>query len=148
MKAIRCKCGCVYPDDMDRCPTCQCETMFNIDHVLSESENYGTKKEKPSEWRPVRTQTIHTAKVNHSKNNNRKTSLISCSICNSSISPLAESCPHCGHPTGVHVCPKCNSTNTKVISGSSKATSIFLWGPFAANKVLSQFQCKDCGHKW
>lgn len=71
-----------------------------------------------------------------------------CAACNKQISTQAESCPHCGHPTGVHVCPKCNSTNTKVISGSSKAASIFLWGPFAANKVLSKFQCKDCGHKW
>ena len=74
--------------------------------------------------------------------------LTKCSACNKDISTKAESCPHCGQPTGVHVCPKCQSVNTKVISGASKATSIFLWGPFAANKVVSKFECKDCGHKW
>ena len=71
-----------------------------------------------------------------------------CSICNEPISNRAETCPHCGNPTGVHVCPKCGSTNTKTISSASKATSVFLWGPFAANKVVSKFQCKDCWHKF
>ena len=101
-----------------------------------------------SEWKPIRTQGAYTKKSTIQKVVGKNDSLVLCIMCSTSISPLAESCPHCGHPTGVHVCPKCNSTNTKVISGSSKATSIFLWGPFAANKVLSQFQCKDCGHKW
>ena len=71
-----------------------------------------------------------------------------CTACSEPISTKAESCPHCGQPTGIHVCPKCQSINTKVISGANKAASIFLWGPFAANKVVSKFQCKDCGHKW
>lgn len=74
--------------------------------------------------------------------------LVTCPACHKQISTQAETCPHCGHQTGVHVCPKCNSTNTKAISGASKATSIFLWGPFAANKVLAKFQCKDCGHNF
>ena len=74
--------------------------------------------------------------------------LTPCRACNTQISSYAEFCPQCGHPTGIKVCPKCSSTNTKVISGASKVTSIFLWGPFAANKVVSKFQCKDCGHKW
>lgn len=148
MKALRCKCGCVYPDDMDRCPTCQCETQCNINHVISESTNFGADGDNPSKWRPVRTQVIRTPNVNYSNSNPKKTRLVSCVVCNTNISPFAEVCPHCGHPTGVHVCPKCNSTNTKVISGVSKVTSIFLWGPFAANKVVSKFQCKDCGHKF
>ena len=74
--------------------------------------------------------------------------LMPCLACGSTISQHAESCPHGGQPTGVHICPRCNSTNTKTISGVSKATSIFLWGPFAANKVVSKFECKHCGHKW
>lgn len=74
--------------------------------------------------------------------------LVVCLACQKQISTQAETCPHCGQPTGVHVCPKCSSVNTKVISGVSKATSIFLWGPFAANKVISKFECKDCGHNW
>lgn len=76
------------------------------------------------------------------------TLLTKCSVCEKEVSTKAETCPHCGQPTGIHVCPSCQSINTKVISGASKATSIFLWGPFAANKVVSKFQCKDCGHKW
>lgn len=71
-----------------------------------------------------------------------------CSACKSPISKQAETCPHCGQPTGVHVCPRCQSVNTKVISGASKATSVVLWGPFAANKVVSKYECKSCGHKW
>ena len=148
MKALRCKCGCVYPDDMDRCPTCQCETRLNIDHVISESLGFGADGDNPSKWKPIRTQTIRTPKVNYSKSNQQKTQLVPCSVCNTNISPFSEVCPNCGHPTGIHVCPKCNSINTEAISGAGKIASIFLWGPFAANKVLSRFQCKSCGHKW
>lgn len=74
--------------------------------------------------------------------------VIACSACNNQISIKAEVCPHCGNPTGVHVCPKCGSTNTKTISGTSKAASVLLWGPFAANKVVSKYQCKACWHKF
>lgn len=79
---------------------------------------------------------------------NKNASLTTCPICNGKLSTRATACPHCGNPTGVHTCPKCGSTNTKTISGASKAASIYLWGPFAANKVVSKFQCKDCWHKW
>lgn len=74
--------------------------------------------------------------------------LTACPACNHQISIKAETCPNCGNPTGVHICPKCGSTNTKAISGASKATSILLWGPFATNKVVSKYQCKDCWHKF
>lgn len=77
-----------------------------------------------------------------------KPSLTTCAACGNKISTRAESCPHCGEPTGVHICPKCGGTNTQVISGASKAGSIFLWGPYAANKVMSKYQCNDCGHKF
>ena len=80
--------------------------------------------------------------------NTPRPNLTTCSACGHQVSVKAESCPSCGNPTGVHVCPKCQSINTKVISGASKAGSIFLWGVFAANKVVSKFECKDCGHKW
>lgn len=73
---------------------------------------------------------------------------VECAVCNNQISIKAETCPHCGNPTGVHVCPKCGSANTKTISSTSKATSVLLWGPFAANKVISKYQCKDCWHKF
>lgn len=75
-------------------------------------------------------------------------SLFSCSACHKQISKQAETCPHCGQPTGVHVCPKCKSTNTKVISGASKAASVAAWGALAANKVTSNYQCNKCGHKF
>lgn len=77
-----------------------------------------------------------------------KPSLTTCAACGNRISTSAESCPHCGEPTGVHICPKCGGTNTRVISGASKAGAIFLWGPYAANKVMSKYQCSDCGHKF
>lgn len=74
--------------------------------------------------------------------------LVPCIACNKLISAQAETCVHCGHPTGVHVCPRCGSTNTKTISSIGKATSVLLWGVFATNKVVSKFECKHCGHKW
>ena len=74
--------------------------------------------------------------------------LMSCKACGQSISRQAASCPHCGHPTGVHVCPKCGSTNTQVITNASKAFSTWLWGSFAANKVVSKYECMDCWHKF
>lgn len=135
MKVIRCGCGCIYPDDMARCPSCQCATDNNRCHVLN----------KTNANRSPRMESLAHKSVNSASYNPK---LATCIICNAKISSQAESCPHCGQTTGVHVCQKCGSINTKVISGASKATSIFLWGPFAANKVLSKFQCKDCGHKW
>lgn len=74
--------------------------------------------------------------------------IIKCKACSKEISNQAEICPHCGQPTGVHICPKCKSTDTKVISGASKAASVALFGIFAANKVKSNFQCNKCGHKF
>lgn len=71
-----------------------------------------------------------------------------CKGCSRQISKKAESCPHCGNQTGVHVCPKCNGIDTETISGASKATSVLLFGVFAANNVISKFRCKSCGHKW
>ncbi len=156
MRAIRCKCGCIYPDDMAECPTCRLLTKDNDNYVISESINFGQQNKEITQQKAINTRNVYSyTKSMYAKNsadgNNRSTkkhNLTPCPACNDLISKKAESCPHCGQPTGVHVCPKCQSTNTKVISGASKATSIFLWGPFAANKVVSKFQCKDCGHKW
>ena len=74
--------------------------------------------------------------------------LVSCKACGNQISNHAETCPHCGHPTGVHVCPKCGGIRTRVISGASKTASIFLWGAYAANKVRSTYECLDCKQKF
>lgn len=71
-----------------------------------------------------------------------------CKSCRKQISTHTEVCPHCGNQTGVHVCPKCNSINTEIISGASKASSVFLFGVFAANKVMSKYRCRDCNHKF
>lgn len=77
-----------------------------------------------------------------------KPTTTACTACSRSISAKAETCPHCGNPTGVHVCPKCGSTNTHVIVGVDKAISVALWGRFAANEVMSKYACYDCKHKW
>lgn len=71
-----------------------------------------------------------------------------CTVCGRVISSRAESCPHCGNPTGVHVCPSCGSTNTSVITGEEKGLSMFLFRGYSTNTVMSKFKCKDCGHKW
>ena len=130
-KTIRCYCGCSYPNNMDRCPNCSRQTVENQCESADEENVQITKPPKtPS----------------HKTSNNPN--LTPCSACNHQISKQAETCPNCGHPTGVHVCPKCRSVNTKVITGASKATSIFMWGVFAANKVVSKYECKDCGHRF
>lgn len=90
----------------------------------------------------------HEKQHNETEELNPVIDLVDCSVCSNQISAKSEFCPRCGNPTGVHVCPKCGSANTKAISGASKATSVLLWGPFAANKVVSKFQCKDCWHKF
>lgn len=121
-KAVTCfKCGIKYPNTLKSCPKCGSNNSGG--YVASTKNN-----------------TIY----NKPKNRN----LVDCMACGHQISTRAESCPHCGNPTGVHVCPKCDSINTRVITGTSKATSIFLWGAFAANKVVSKYECKDCGHKF
>ncbi|MDR3627132.1 MAG: zinc ribbon domain-containing protein [Ignavibacteriaceae bacterium] len=45
-------------------------------------------------------------------------------------------------------CPMCGSTNIVPISGMKKGTSALAFGAFAANTVLSRYQCKKCGHKF
>lgn len=42
-------------------------------------------------------------------------------------------------------CPYCSSTNTKKISGLSKASSVALFGIFALSKTTKQWHCNDCG---
>lgn len=42
-------------------------------------------------------------------------------------------------------CPYCHSTNTKKISGLSKAGKIALFGIFALGKTGKQFHCNFCG---
>lgn len=42
-------------------------------------------------------------------------------------------------------CPYCQSTNTKKISGLSKAMSVGLFGIFALGKTTKQFHCNNCG---
>ena len=78
----------------------------------------------------------------------KKQLLTSCSACGKTISSKAETCPNCGQPTGVHVCPRCGSTNTHVLTGFDKTVSTALWGRFAANEVMSKYWCEDCRHKW
>ena len=41
-------------------------------------------------------------------------------------------------------CPYCHSTDTKKISGISKAGSVALFGVFAAGKVSKQWHCNNC----
>ncbi len=75
--------------------------------------------------------------------------LIKCPECGNQVSDKAPSCPTCGNPINTAMtCPKCGSTDVKVITGGSKALSIALWGPFAANTVVSKHQCKKCKHKF
>lgn len=50
-----------------------------------------------------------------------------------------------GHPT--IKCPTCGSTNTRKISGLSKAASVGLFGIFS-QKVKHQFHCNSCGYEW
>lgn len=42
------------------------------------------------------------------------------------------------------ICPYCKSTNTKKISGLSKAVSVGLFGIFALGKTTKQFHCNSC----
>ena len=44
-------------------------------------------------------------------------------------------------------CPTCGSTNTRKISGLSKAASVGLFGIFS-QKVKRQFHCNNCGYEW
>ncbi len=75
--------------------------------------------------------------------------LIRCRECGKEVSSIAKTCPNCGAPVDTAVrCPKCGSTDTKVITGASKAVSVALWGAFAANKVISKYVCNKCKHKF
>jgi len=75
--------------------------------------------------------------------------LIKCPECGKEVSDTAKACPNCGAPIDTSIrCPKCGSSDVRIISGASKAVSIALWGVFAANKVLSKYQCNQCGHKF
>lgn len=71
-----------------------------------------------------------------------------CSACGKTISAKAETCPYCGHPTGVHVCPRCGSTEIMWIDGVSKALSMAFFGPFSVNTVRNKYECEKCHFKF
>ncbi len=48
-------------------------------------------------------------------------------------------------PSSEVTCPYCHSTNTKKISGISKAGSVALFGIFALGKVSKEWHCNGCG---
>lgn len=53
---------------------------------------------------------------------------------------------HTSKPTKPTItCPYCQSTNTKRISGLSKAGSVALFGIFALGKTTKQWHCNECG---
>lgn len=145
------KCGTLFPNDIPKCTYCATAAKDGAVPVIKNGKG-GTfvtpmtkyRKRGPYIIKPD-SRSILAAKIIENATSGK---LTKCNCCNASISSRSESCPHCGNPTGVHVCPNCNGINTKVISGTSKATSIFLWGAFAANKVVSKFECKDCGHRF
>ncbi len=41
-------------------------------------------------------------------------------------------------------CPYCQSKNINKITGLSKASSVVLWGIFAAGKVSKNYHCNNC----
>ena len=57
--------------------------------------------------------------------------------------PVIELTPPPSKPTVP--CPYCQSTNTKKISGLSKAGSVALFGIFALGKTTKQWHCNECG---
>lgn len=76
-------------------------------------------------------------------------SMIKCPECGNEVSDKARACPNCGNPIDTNVyCPRCGSSNCAVISGASKAASVFVFGALAFNKVKSTYKCKDCGQKF
>ena len=142
------RCGSLYPNNQDKCLICNAKAEDGFTMSIAHMNQQNVESIKT----PIKVagSKLTQKKVHElsSKIRIAKPGLIICPACGGQISSHAESCPHCGQPTGVHVCPKCKGINTGVISGASKATSVLLWGPFAANKVLSKFQCRDCGHKF
>lgn len=75
--------------------------------------------------------------------------LIKCRECGKEVSSNAASCPHCGNIINTSVkCPKCGSLLTRPISNTSKVVSTFMWGPLAAHKIISKYECLNCKHKF
>lgn len=143
---LQCKhCGTIFPDDISKCPYCS-QAASNAKRLSSVS--LPVEIETPTTRYYNKRGYVIRFGSNSLRRRQSDTQLTHCTVCKNSISSDATNCPICGHPTGVQTCPKCGSTQFKIITGASKAASIFLWGPFAAHKVLSRYRCKSCGHKW
>lgn len=140
------RCGSLYPNNQDKCLICNSLAADGFAVSISRM----SKKEVEEIKTPIKVEgsKLTQKRVRELSINVRraKPGLSVCAACGNKISTKAELCPQCGEYTGIHICPKCGSANTKIITGASKATSIVLWGVFAANKVLSKYRCKDCGH--
>ncbi|RQD71347.1 MAG: zinc ribbon domain-containing protein [Tindallia sp. MSAO_Bac2] len=116
-------------------------------NLVPDKENSTHPNDKEMEYKQEAT--IRKYNSNGGHNTSHTSKLISCPGCGKDVSPNAKFCPNCGEPIDTSVkCPKCGSKDTKVISGGGKAVSLAIWGPFAANKVLSKNECKSCSHKF
>jgi hypothetical protein len=75
--------------------------------------------------------------------------IIKCNECGKDVSDKAKNCPNCGCPIDTKMyCPVCGSSNVEPISTASKVVNTWAWGIFAANKILNNYQCNACKHKW
>jgi len=72
---------------------------------------------------------------------------VTCDTCDREISPYAEACPHCGEPMAKR-CPNCRSANIGRLTGVDKGLGVALFGVFAANTVLNNYQCNECRTKF
>lgn len=75
--------------------------------------------------------------------------MIKCPECGQEVSSMAKNCPKCGCPIDTQVrCPKCGSTDVKLISGASKAASYAMFGIASVNKLRSTYKCNSCRFKF
>ena len=116
------------------------------DNLPEEDKKKITKEEylkrKEARW-------IHSSTNTNVLEDKEEAKIIDCPACGEKVSNKAKACPHCGQPIDTKIyCPKCGSSNTEPISGTSKAVTTWAVGIYAANTVINKYKCKDCGHKF
>ena len=129
------------------CPKCNSNMLICNDEIqqIQLKLKSSTKREKDKLLLDTKYRCINDYMINKQKRDESYPQIIQSDSDFKIINPSYNKAYPLQQTKPTVTCPYCQSTNTKKISGLSKAGSVALWGIFALGKTTKQWHCNECG---